>query len=33
MKMGRRIYGYAKELKLVREGKENELQKHFRFDH
>lgn len=29
MKMGRHIYGYAKELKLVRGGKENELQKTF----
>lgn len=31
MKIGRRIYAYAKESKLVRGGK-NELQKHFRFD-
>ena len=29
MKMGRHIYGYAKKLKLVGGGKENELQKHF----
>lgn len=32
MKIGRHIYGYAKESKLARDGKENELQKHFRFD-
>ena len=32
MKMGRPIYCYAKEFKLERGGKENDLQKHFRFD-
>ena len=32
MKMCLHIYGYVNELKLVRVGKENELQKHFRFD-